>query len=389
MNNRAPVVVIGGGVHGLGVIRNLGRHGIDVYCVTETPHNIAFHSRYCKGSNVIPFIERDSTVLATNLSSIAARFSRVPYIHPTSDLSVLTLSQIIPELKTCVASIPRFSTVQTLVIKKQFYQSLQKHGVSFPATFYLDETHPREAVQEIGFPVYIKPSLSQTFAQRFRKKGFIASTMDELRHYLQIAHEFSFEVMIQEIVFGPPRHLFVVTGYFDKTSTPVLLFATQNIRQPSFFQDNSCSVSIPLSHIHESVHTIIQYLTSLRYHGIFIAEFKWDARDHTMKLLEVNARSGAYNSHPVACGVNHILAAYHEATGHELQPTTSYMPHVYCIDLFIDLWSISRLAINQKYPFREIVHTYRGKKHWLIYARDDPLPFVNRVRAALCRVLSN
>ena len=48
MNWHNPAVVIGGTENGLGVIRNLGRNGVDVYCVLDDK-DVAFYSKYCRG----------------------------------------------------------------------------------------------------------------------------------------------------------------------------------------------------------------------------------------------------------------------------------------------------------------------------------------------------
>ena len=57
-----PAVVIGGGITGLGVIRNLGRNGINVYCAVNDK-DFAIYSKYCKGYFIYPGVEDDLQVL--------------------------------------------------------------------------------------------------------------------------------------------------------------------------------------------------------------------------------------------------------------------------------------------------------------------------------------
>ena len=47
LKKRMPVIVLGGGINGLGVIRNLGSNGIDVFCAAGKKDMVAY-SKYCK-----------------------------------------------------------------------------------------------------------------------------------------------------------------------------------------------------------------------------------------------------------------------------------------------------------------------------------------------------
>ena len=62
MKSKVPAYVLGGGINGLGVVRNLGRNGVTVYCVVEK-HEQAIYSKFCKKSYVVPNIERNSSIL--------------------------------------------------------------------------------------------------------------------------------------------------------------------------------------------------------------------------------------------------------------------------------------------------------------------------------------
>lgn len=44
---RNPAIVFGGGVNGLDLVRNLGRNGVDVYCVVDKT-DIAFFPNIAK-----------------------------------------------------------------------------------------------------------------------------------------------------------------------------------------------------------------------------------------------------------------------------------------------------------------------------------------------------
>jgi predicted ATP-grasp superfamily ATP-dependent carboligase len=382
-----PAIILGGGdINGLGVTRNLGKNGIEVYCVLNDSNELVRYSKYCKEHFVVPGVEENPDTMKKVLSLLNKRLSCKAYLHPTSDLAVLSLSQIMDELDNYVASIPRKEIVETIVIKKNFYQSLVEKKVPHPLTLYPDLDDFSEMTQKLPFPVFIKPSISQLFNQRFGVKGFVAHSDKELRHYLRIVKKNDLEVVIQQIIPGPTSNHYSINGYFDKNSNLLFLIARRKIRQPTFFSINSVIISIPLSQVSHLVKIIVNYLSSLRYHGIFGAEFKKDSRDGVFRLIEVNARSCGHNSHILACGVNHILTAYREALGEEVHTLGDYETGVYCINALRDLRSIKRLITEKRFSFRDVITPYLEKHHFVLLSGDDPVPVIPRIKGITKRI---
>jgi predicted ATP-grasp superfamily ATP-dependent carboligase len=293
-------------------------------------------------------------------------------------LAVCHLTRLLPHNPKYTAVLPSPELADTFVQKPRFYRSLAACQIPHPRTFDPTEQTLTKLLQHVSFPVFLKPASSQLFYRHFRCKGFVASTPARVHEYLEHARAAGFHLLLQEIVPGPPHHLIVVKGYINQTGQLQILFASQNLRQPTPFLDNSCSVSIRLSRVRNVADQTVQYLTRVQYRGLFIAEWKRDARDQTMKLLEINPRCGGYNAHPVACGVNPLLAAYHDALKHPIQVIRSYLTPVYCIHLLTDIPSCLRALWRRQTTLHEILQTYRGTKHWLVYARDDVLPFLHQ-----------
>ena len=89
-----PAVVIGGGVNGLGIIGNLGRNGVDVYCVVNKK-NEAVYSKYCKKYFVSPGVEHDLQKLTIFLTKFKHKIGREAVLFPTSDISLINVSLLI------------------------------------------------------------------------------------------------------------------------------------------------------------------------------------------------------------------------------------------------------------------------------------------------------
>ena len=375
---KVPAVVIGGGINGLGIIRNLGRNGIDVYCAVENKDDIAIYSKYCKGYFASLGVENNLQTLDGFLKQFEKRLTSKAVLFPTSDLSTLNVSKLIGGLDSYLVTMPKHEVLETLIVKRRFYESLERMGIPHAITLYPERENFENIKKKLRYPVFIKPSVSPIFAERFpNKKGFIANSERELRHYLLLVKEYQIDVMIQEIIQGPTENHYTISGYFNKNSKPIILFAKNSLRAPSFFSNPSAGVSIPISKVSEIKDITVKYLTSINYCGLFHAEFKRDTRDNVYKFTEVNARSWWNNYFPSVCGVNVILTAYLEAIGEEVESMEKYESGIYNIYLLRDLMTtFSKDAdLNQRFSFRKRLPSYMGKKYYSEYERDDPKPF--------------
>jgi len=372
-----PAIILGGGMTGLGVERNLGRNGVDVYLVLEKK-DIAMYSKYCKKYFIIPRIHRDKERLGAFFTELENHLDYPAVVFPTSDVSALNLSYIQEEEEKdrYYFSIPPKDALETLVEKKRFYISLVSKGVPHPATFFgIDEI--RERSNELSYPVFMKPSVSQTFHEIFGTKGFIADTERDLLRYLALANRYRIDIMIQEIIPGPPTNHIFVDGYVDGDSNLRSLFARRRLRMwPLSFGNSTVCESIPISQVTIIKETIVDYLHSIGYSGIFSAEFKRDERDSLYKLIEINARSWWYNSFPTRCGINIVLMAYLDKIGKKLDYIEDYETSVKLIYLIDDIKSSLALLARGKFSPRDWASSLTGKRDWALYAKDDPRPWL-------------
>jgi len=194
--------------------------------------------------------------------------------------------------------------------------------------------------------------------------------------------------VIQQIILGPTTNHYTISGYFNKDSKPLLLVARRKIRQPTFFSVNSVIVTIPLSQVSKLAKIVVTYLSSLNYQGLFGCELKQDSRDGQFHVLEVNARSEGSNSHMLACGVNPILASYREALGEDLPPLSKYQSGVYYINALRDLRSIKRMLREKRFSIRDVLAPYLGKKNLVLLSRDDPEPFIPRIKGIYTDIMN-
>ena len=362
-------------MNGLGVIRNLGRNGVDVYCVVNKKDE-AIYSRFCKKYYTIPNIQKSKSILRRFL--VNKKLNNCAVLFPTSDLYSLHLSELKEELEgNYYLPLSSHEIVRTLVDKREFYRSLSECGVPHPITYIPEDTEDvRRISNEIKYPVFIKPSMSQQFSNIFRRKGFVAKSAEELMHYYLLALNHKLEVIFQEVIPGlAAKNIYGIEGYFDKNHDPKAFFAHCRLRGwPPVFGNTCLRESISISDVIVP-HTITKnYLQHLKYHGLIEAEWKMDPRNGVFKLLEINARQSMQNSLPARCGINLSLIAYLDSIGKEIEYTEDYETGIKWAFLFDDLRSTIKTSKNM--TIKEWVSSLHGIKEWAYFSADDPVPWI-------------
>ena len=138
MASSPPALVIGGGHNGLGVIRTLGRQGIPVYCLVENAADFAVYSKYCQAAFVVSGVETLLDPLRTALPWVALQIGSRLYVHPTSDMAVLHLTQLPLNPRHYLTALPSPEAAETVIQKQKFYRSLIDQKVPHPITVFSD-----------------------------------------------------------------------------------------------------------------------------------------------------------------------------------------------------------------------------------------------------------
>jgi D-aspartate ligase len=374
---KVPAILFGGGpINALGVTRNLGRNGVKVYYVEEENNEAAF-SRYCEKSFIIPRVQGDRRKLRNFLAKFEKETSSSAVVFSGSDIFCLNLSSLKDEVVDNFHFVlPSKEIVETLVNKKKFYQSLDKDKIPHPITYFprcLDDVE--KISKNIDYPIYVRPSISQIFVERFRKKGFVVGSEEELIRCCALAARSKIDFMIQEIIPGPAMNLFGGCGYYNKNGGPMGLFAYRRLREwPHNFGTNSLIESVPISDMSAIRDLAVNYLCNIGYYGLMEAEFKKDPRDGDFKFLEVNARSWWQNSFPTKCGINLVLMAYLDTIGAEIRHQEKYKVGVKWIYFLNDLRSAIKMLKNREITIQQWFSSLRMINDRAYFSSDDPLP---------------
>jgi predicted ATP-grasp superfamily ATP-dependent carboligase len=121
----------------------------------------------------------------------------------------------------------------------------------------------------------------------------------------------------------------------------------------------------------------IDFLEKLNYRGLGGLEFKRDARDGKLKLIELNARYGLWDALGQRCGVDTAYMAYLDAIGEKLPDPARARTGVKWISISRDLSALRGYRREGSLGIRDWVQTLPGEKMWAVFAWDDPMPAIS------------
>ncbi len=370
-----PVIVAGNNnTNSLGVVRNLGRHGIPIIMLDYNRQSMVRYSRYISRKLTAPSPKKSETQFVDFLLNQGKQMDEKCVIIPTNDVEVMALSRYKDELEQYyLLPIPSFEVVQSLVNKRNFYQLLGRISIPYPKTYFpADISELKSIGQELEYPYIIKPVYMHLFLLEFGTKCFVIKSPQELNHAIQRLENKELDVMIQEII--PGKEIYMLYTYFNREAEPVTICGYDKLRQyPPDFGIGSLCRSAWRS---DPIDSAIQVLKALKYHGMAEPELKKDPRDGVYKLLEINARTTTQSGLPAACGVNTEYAAYLDTIGQYQGNSVSPQNGIIWIDEISDAVSCLRQIIKGTLGIRELAQSLRGKKAHATAAWDDPLPFL-------------
>lgn len=380
--NQSPVFILGSsGCNGLGVLRCFGRRGIPVYLFNERNSFSHKLSRYCRYIRC-PDFNIDDDAAARLIHDFAVKIGNHPVLISTSDRAALYEMRH----RNILEKVLRFTSSgeaisQRLLRKDLFWQAAKEANVPHPKTF-IPETliDAQKACAVVGYPAIIKPSVSNVFIRAFRTKCFVVRNCDELALLWPKIASLESPIVIQEIIPGDRLHMWY--GYYNRTSNLVASCGYHKIRQyPPRVGSGALVKTLDIQELVEEADRLIRHIG---YHGIVEPEFKFDDRDSTWKILEINARTSTQNRLPAVIGCDMEYLAYCEAIGLPLQFCKDGSPHLWT-ESHCDIVSA---IVDPDVSWKEWRSSRKGEKVYANFAWDDPIPALVLLKPASQMIVS-
>jgi len=247
-------VVLGGGLTGLAVLRELGRAGVPVLA-TADGDDLVTASRY--------FRPLPARVAAQDQDGIEASFRSLELeravLFPCSDSWARAVSGFPSELQQRFPSVSApAQLVEQFADKAAFLDLVQRSSVPHPAQWLLGDARDLETIADSELARYfLKPCDSQAFSARFGLKGFPIADRRHVNVSIERATREGLSLLVQEVIPGPTTNHVFLDGYVARDGTFAALLARRRLRMfPLDFGNSTMTLSIPLSEAEGAVDSL-------------------------------------------------------------------------------------------------------------------------------------
>jgi predicted ATP-grasp superfamily ATP-dependent carboligase len=365
---------------GLGIVRQLAGKGVRVLGLSSDPHIFGNFTRMCEVRSA-PNSQEQPEQLAEFLLRIASEWQNA-IIFPTRDADMLFLDQFRGALEPLYRlAIPPKDVLLRVLDKAALFQSAVGAGIAVPRTAVArDAGQLRSGSEVVGFPCVVKPVRSIDWRHENHwemvggRKAFRVDNLAELQREYELISKAHPKILLQEWIPGDTDQIVVWGGYVGMGSRPLAYFTARKIVQaPSEFGTGCVIESAPIPELLEPSTRLCR---ALGYEGIAEIEFKWDSRDGSVKLIEINARHWDWHQLGDASGVNLSRVAYRHLSGEVVEPVMpTYRPATWIAEDTLLLHALAGMCRGEFGPIKAWQRSSSGPRMYSIFSERDPVPF--------------
>lgn len=203
--------------------------------------------------------------------------------------------------------------METLIKKESFYKMCEKYDIPYPKTFIYHKEMGNDFTLDFGFPMILKPSNSvDYFAHEFpgQNKVYTIKSREELE---QVIHDvygagYSDTLILQDFIPGDDTYMHVMTCYSDQNGKVKLMCLGHTMLEehtPHGIGNHAVVINECNKELANKLKT---FLEDIHYVGFSNFDIKYDERDNTYRVFEINLRQGRSNFYVTSAGYN--LAKY-------------------------------------------------------------------------------
>lgn len=365
--------MIGGDYQGLGIVRSLGRHGIDVF-VIDDERSISRHSRFATTSVRVRELRDEETTVQMLLALGECHGLEGWVVFPTREETVAALSRHRDRLQPRFRiPTPPWEVVKWTWDKRNTYEIADELGIATPRTWLVGSA---EQLKEIdGEPPFaVKPAIKEHFVYATGAKAWRADSRAELYERFRAAADLigAGEVIVQQLIPGSGEAQLAYCGFFrDGRASASMVVRRLRQHPPLFGRASTFVETIEHPELEELSE---RFLRRIGYYGLVELEYKHDARDGQTKLLDVNARTWGYHSLGQRAGVDFPYLLYADQLSLPIPDGLRAPPGVTWIRLATDLPTAAVQVARGALDWRAYVRSLRAANVESVFSRDDLLP---------------
>ncbi len=358
--------------------RSLGRFGVRVYMLRHSGISPSNLSRFCAGTfpagdNGRPL--GDPSEIVEDLLEAGRQLGRGTIVMAGTDEWAVFLAEHDEPLRE-IFQFPRQppGLVATLASKRGLHDIATRHGFPTPGLVMPVDLHDAlAAADSLVYPVMVKPAVSRPDVDT----KVVASNPTQLKsaiHAVAVSVD-NPNLILQEYIPGRDEDVWMFTGYFDAESRCLAAFTGQKLRQhPPHMGHTSLGICRTNRRLSELATT---FMSDIGYSGIVDSGYKYDRRDDTYKVLDVNPRVGGnFRQFLDIGGIDVVRALYLDLTGQRVPKIEPREGRLW-IKEDSDLISFVQSRRNRELDLFGWLRSIRGVDEGATFSWGDPLPFLS------------
>jgi D-aspartate ligase len=321
---RPPAVVLGGAANAVSVARTLARAGVAVHTLADSPDPAPV--RWSRAAREhVPYPGREGGAgddLGAHWTAWFAAAAGDPtgpgpagaVVLPCGDLGLDYIARHRAELEAGGYRPVEADDALLLAMldKARTYELAARAGVAVPKHTRLDAADELgRAAEGVTYPVALKP----VHAHEYRRPGkaVVVRSRAELEAAWKSLAPLGIGMLLTEIIPGPDDAYCSYNAYLDEHGDPLAAITKRKLRQqPIGFGNGTYHVTADEP---DAARIGLALFRALGVRGVANVEFKRDARDGELKLIECNLRITAAHDQLRRAGVDFARIAYRRAAG--------------------------------------------------------------------------
>jgi len=298
-------------INTLGLVRSFGEEGINSI-VIDFKKGIATASKYASWIKSPHPKEEESFILF--LIALGKKLRTKGFILVTNDIWLLPIARNKKRLeKYFIVPMSNWDIVNNALNKTFLYDFAKRYHISHPKTCIIKNLDiDYDKLKGLRYPIILKPSMTTDFTGVVEEpRNTIVKDEKDLKRWLESIRKYQFkniEIIAQEYIPGGIETLYTITSYTDMNGQLKAFSIGHKIRQYPLNAGTITSGKVIYNEL--LYNTAKDFFQKFKFHGIANTEFKYDERDNSFKLIEINARPGKWNYSACATGINLPLIAY-------------------------------------------------------------------------------
>lgn len=288
-------------------------YGVDTFAFGRWAMGDTMYSRFVHVT-LVPDIDNVDTLRATVTAFANAHADSTCVVMGCTDDYASLLMDVKDSLPAnCTAPYIDPALRDKLVSKADFYKLCDEYAIPYPKTFFAEKALPAAALSEtaLGFsyPIIVKPSSSILYWKHpfdGMKKVYVAADAADAAAILAQIYGAGYPdvVILQDRIPGDDSFMHVLTAYVDSHSK-VKMMCLGHVGLEEHTPKALGNHAAIITEYNEPLMTKLKaFLEDIGYTGYANFDVKYDTRDGSYRVFEINLRQGRSNYYVTGAGYN-------------------------------------------------------------------------------------